>query len=113
MAGKLTTHVLDVSRGIPAAGVKVSVYRDGKLIQSVFTNRDGRVDAPLLAGDQFIAGDYRLEFAVGDYFAAKGAGDAKRFLDVVPIAFRVDKADGAYHVPLLVSPWSYSTYRGS
>ena len=113
MAGKLTTHVLDTSRGVPAAGVKVSVYRDGKLMNSAVTNRDGRLDAPLLAGAEFGAGSYRLEFGIGEYFAAKSDVGAGRFLDVVPIAFRVDDAGRDYHVPLLVSPWSYTTYRGS
>ena len=113
MPGKLTTHVLDISRGVPAAGVKVSIYRYGKLVQSSTTNRDGRLDAPLLSGDQFIEGNYRLEFSVGDYFASKGDPDAKCFLDIVPIAFRIETSGRDYHVPLLVSPWSYTTYRGS
>lgn len=113
MAGKLTTHVLDTAHGIAAAGVKVSVYRDGKQLQSSVTNRDGRLDAPLPAGEKFSPGTYRLEFAVGDYFASRGHGDARRFLDVVPIVFVVDGSGRDYHVPLLVSPWSYSTYRGS
>src|ERR1700744_5972397 len=113
MAGKLTTHILDVSRGIPALGLKISIYRDGKLIRSATTNRDGRLDEPLLSGEQLIEGNYRLEFAVGDYFTAKGDADAKRFLDVVPVEFHIDSAGGAYHVPLLVAPWSYTTYRGS
>jgi 5-hydroxyisourate hydrolase len=113
MPGKLTTHVLDTSRGVPAAGMKISVYRDGKLLHSAVTNRDGRLDAPLLAGEQFSAGRYRLEFAVGDYFALKGDVGPDRFLDIVPIAFSVDGSGRDYHVPLLVSPWSYTTYRGS
>jgi 5-hydroxyisourate hydrolase len=113
MPGKLTTHVLDTSRGIPAVGVKVSVYRDGKLIQSAVTNRDGRLDAPLLAGEQFAAGSYRLEFGVGDYFVSQGDEGARRFLDIVPIEFKVEGSGRDYHVPLLVSPWSYATYRGS
>jgi 5-hydroxyisourate hydrolase len=113
MPGKLTTHVLDTSRGVPAAGMKITIYRDGKLLHSTVTNRDGRLDAPLLAGDQLIAGNYRLEFGVGDYFASKGDDGAKRFLDVVPIAFKIEDSGRDYHVPLLVSPWSYTTYRGS
>jgi 5-hydroxyisourate hydrolase len=113
MAGKLTTHVLDTAHGVPAAGVKVSLYCDGKLLQSSITNRDGRLDAPLLAGENFSPGTYRLEFAIGDYFASRSHADARRFLDVVPIVFIVDGAGRDYHVPLLVSPWSYSTYRGS
>lgn len=111
--GKLTTHVLDVSLGLPAAGMKVSVYRDGKLLRSAVTNRDGRLDAPLLSAEQFAPGSYRLEFGVGDYFAARGEPGARRFLDVVPVAFSVEDSARDYHVPLLVSPWSYTTYRGS
>jgi 5-hydroxyisourate hydrolase len=113
MPGKLTTHVLDTSRGIPAAGMKISLFRDGKLIHSAITNRDGRLDAPLLAGDQFAPGNYRLEFSVAEYFAARGEAAAGKFLDVVLIAFRVEAWGADYHVPLLVSPWSYTTYRGS
>jgi 5-hydroxyisourate hydrolase len=113
MAGKLTTHVLDTSRGIPAAGVKISVYRDGKLLRSAVTNSDGRLDAPLLAGDEFSRGPHRIDFAVGEYFRSSGHGDAGKFLDVVPIAFVVDDPRRDYHIPLLVSPWSFSTYRGS
>jgi 5-hydroxyisourate hydrolase len=113
MSGKLTTHVLDISGGIPAAGMRISVYRDGKLVQSAITNQSGRLDSPLIAGDQLIKGSYRLEFAVGDYFAARGDESARRFLTVVPIVFEVDDPRSDYHVPLLVSPWSYTTYRGS
>jgi 5-hydroxyisourate hydrolase len=113
MPGKLTTHVLDTSHGIPAAGMKIALYRDGKLLKSAITNRDGRLDSPLLAGAEFIEGNYRLEFAVGDYFASKNEAGAERFLDIVPIAFHVDASGRDYHVPLLVSPWSYTTYRGS
>jgi 5-hydroxyisourate hydrolase len=113
MAGKLTTHVLDTANGAAAPGVKVSIYRDGKLLQSSVTNRDGRLDAPLLSGENCSPGTYRLEFAVGDYFASRGHPDARRFLDIIPIVFVVDGSGRDYHVPLLVSPWSYSTYRGS
>jgi 5-hydroxyisourate hydrolase len=113
MPGKLTTHVLDTSHGLPAAGMKIALYRDGKLLKSASTNRDGRLDVPLLAGTDFAEGNYRLEFAVGDYFASKSDAGAKQFLDVVPIAFHIDSSGRDYHVPLLVSPWSYTTYRGS
>jgi len=102
MAGKLTTHVLDISRGTPAAGMKVSLFREGKLIRTAVTNRDGRIDGPMAAGEEF----------VGDYFGMSDLG-AGGFLDVVPVAFKVDGSGRDYHVPLLVSPWSYSTYRGS
>jgi 5-hydroxyisourate hydrolase len=109
MAGVLTTHVLDVSRGRPAAGVTVELWRDDKLVSSLVTNADGRCEAPLAAGETFREGEYELRFAVGAYF-----GDAS-FLDVVPVRFRVgpDASSQKYHVPLLVTPWSYSTYRGS
>lgn len=113
MSGKLTIHVLDTARGRPAAEMKVSLYFEGRLLTQVTTNPDGRLSAPLLSGDAFITGNYRLEFAVGDYFKASGHPDAGKFLDVVPIVFHVHDPSENYHVPLLVSPWSYSTYRGS
>jgi len=117
MAGKLTTHVLDTTAGRPAAGMRIELHRlegGGKTpVADAITNRDGRLDAPLLAGDKMAAGKYRLLFHVGDYFAAAGSGDAKKFLDVVPVLFVIHDPSAAYHVPLLVSPWAYSTYRGS
>ena len=122
MPGKLSTHVLDTAHGCPAAGVRVTVYfidpaggvaHAETRLRSVVTNADGRTDGPLLDGPRFAAGRYRIEFAVGDYYAARGHPDAGRFLDVVPVAFTVDDASAGYHVPLLVSPWAYSTYRGS
>jgi 5-hydroxyisourate hydrolase len=118
MAGKLTTHVLDTAAGRPASGLRIELHRldgGGQMTQlaDVTTNADGRTDAPLLIGDAMAAGRYRLLFHVGDYFAAAGSADAKRFLDVVPVLFRIDDAAAGYHVPLLVSPWAYSTYRGS
>lgn len=111
--GKLSTHVLDQAHGRPAAGVRVALYRGTELITSTVTNADGRTDAPLLSGDALVPATYRIEFSVGDYFASLGNADAKRFLDVVPIVFCVDEPSKGYHVPLLVSPWAYSTYRGS
>src|SRR4051794_3604495 len=117
MPGRLTTHVLDTAHGTPAAGMRVQLHRleaDTKIpLAETFTNADGRLPAPLLADDGMAAGTYRLLFHVGDYFAARGNGDARKFLDVVPILFVIDDPAGAYHVPLLVSPWAYSTYRGS
>lgn len=119
MHGKLSTHVLDTASGKPAADVRVSVYFDDGhggppvLMRSVMTNADGRTDGPLLEGTKFHAGRYRLDFAIGDYFAGTKHPDARRFLDVVPVPFTVEDAGVAYHVPLLVSPWAYSTYRGS
>lgn len=116
--GRLTTHVLDTASGRPAAGMAITLYRCDKnaepeLLRQLVTNNDGRAPSALLEGDAMTAGAYELRFAVGDYFAAAGHADARRFLDVVPIAFRIEDADAHYHVPLLVSPWAYSTYRGS
>jgi 5-hydroxyisourate hydrolase len=107
MACVLTTHVLDVARGRPAAGVEIELWRDGKLVSAQTTNADGRCDAPLVAAGALLEGEYELRFGVGSYF-----GDTS-FLDVVPVRFRVADAGAKYHVPLLVTPWSYSTYRGS
>jgi 5-hydroxyisourate hydrolase len=115
---KLSTHVLDTAHGRPAAGVAVALYRiDGGtrvLIAQTATNRDGRCDAPLLEGDALRAGQYELVFAAGDYFAAQGVDlPAPRFVDRVTIAFGIADPAQNYHVPLVVTPWSYSTYRGS
>ena len=116
--GKLTTHVLDVTCGKPAAKVSYELYAlDGQgrtLLASGLTNGDGRCNAPLLEGEQMRAGRYELVFAAGDYFAAQGiAVSEPRFIDRVAIAFGIAHPEQNYHVPLLVSPWSYSTYRGS
>lgn len=117
MAGKLTTHVLDTAHGNPAGGMHVTLDGlDGSTKERLaeFTlNADGRADGPLLEGDAFTPGTYRLMFDVAGYFRGRGHPDAGRFLDRVPILFVVDDASAHYHVPLLVSPWSYSTYRGS
>ena len=113
--GRLTTHVLDTASGKPAAGVRVVLRRDGETtdIAEALTNADGRLDQPLLEGGAFKAGRYELTFHVGDYFRVRGAALADPpFLDVVPIRFAVAE-DAHYHVPLLVSPFGYSTYRGS
>ena len=114
--GRLSTHVLDTARGRPAAGVPISLHRVGAdgghaLLAETVTNADGRTDAPLLAGDALTPGTYELTFAVAAYFDEIAPGAP--FLDRVPLRFTVSDADGHYHVPLLVSPWSYSTYRGS
>ena len=114
--GRLTTHVLDTANGVPGSGIRISLFSldgDRKLLTTAVTNNDGRTDAPLLNEEAFKAGPYELEFSVGDYFAAAGNQVADPpFLDDVVI--RVSLADDShYHVPLLVSPWSYSTYRGS
>jgi 5-hydroxyisourate hydrolase len=115
--GRLTTHVLDTARGIPAAGVTISVARGADPgaapLKVVTTNADGRTDGPLLEGRELTAGAYTLVFRVSQYFRGCGDPAAGRFLDEVPVVFIVDDPAANYHVPLLVSPWSYSTYRGS
>ncbi len=116
--GKLTTHVLDTANGCPAAGMTVSLHRlEGPtpvLLRSIALNGDGRADAPLLEGTDWRPGRYRLVFDVAAYFRGKGAVLADPpFLDAVPIDFGLAGAGQHYHVPLLASPWAYSTYRGS
>jgi 5-hydroxyisourate hydrolase len=116
--GQLTTHVLDTAHGGPAAGMRVALWRlDGAtpvLLQSVTLNADGRAPAPLLAGEAFCRGRYQLVFQVGAYFRARGVVlPDPPFLDEVPLAFGIADPSSHYHVPLLVSPWSHSTYRGS
>ena len=115
--GKLSTHILDTSLGQPARGVRIELYRlaDGRaeLLKTLTSNADGRSDEPLLSGNELTADKYRLLFHVVAYFAGKGATGAGDFLDVVPVEFRINDAAATYHVPLLVSPWSYTTYRGS
>jgi 5-hydroxyisourate hydrolase len=111
--GRLTTHVLDTSIGRPAAGVRVVLRRDGEALAEVVTNADGRTDKPLLDGATFKPGSYELAFHVGDYFRGQGIPlTDPPFLDVVPLRFAIAE-DSHYHVPLLVSPFGYSTYRGS
>jgi 5-hydroxyisourate hydrolase len=123
--GRLSTHVLDTSLGRPAAGVKIMLYRvsgnSHRKIAEVVTNADGRTDAPLLTGADLKVGTYELVFCAGDYLRATGqaagqitdAAAVPLFLDEIPIRFGVADADGHYHVPLLISPFAYSTYRGS
>jgi 5-hydroxyisourate hydrolase len=117
MTGSLTTHVLDTASGKPAQGMRIELHRleDGKKIPLAdsITNTTGRTDQPLLSGEQLQPGRYRLLFHVADYFAAMGSADAGKFLEVIPILFRIEDPAPGYHVPLLVSPWAYSTYRGS
>jgi len=112
--GHLSTHVLDTAQGRPAAGVAVSLIElsTGAEIAKAVTNADGRTDTPLIAGRPVPIGTYELRFAVGDYFRAAAVADPP-FLDIVPLRFSVAEPEGYYHVPLLVSPWAYSTYRGS
>ena len=117
--GKLTTHVLDTANGRPAAAVRVRVYRIGAgdervLLREALTNADGRCDAPLLEGSEFEAGVYELVFGAGAYFSAQGSGGSRPpFVGDVVLRFGIADAAQHYHVPLLVSPWSWSTYRGS
>lgn len=116
--GKISTHVLDIAHGKPGAGVGIQLYEVGEgariLLKSATTNHDGRCDAPLLQEDEMRAGRYELVFAAGDYFAAQGADMPEpRFIDQVTIAFGIADPTQNYHVPLVVSPWAYSTYRGS
>lgn len=118
MTGRLTTHVLDTAQGRPAANLRIELWRldsdERTLLKTTRTNADGRTDTPLLAGDELTAGVYELVFAVGDYFAEQPvATAAPPFLDRVPVRFGIADAEGHYHVPLLASPWAYSTYRGS
>jgi hydroxyisourate hydrolase len=116
--GRLSTHVLDTHAGRPAAGVALTLSRiengAAQVLREAVTNADGRTDAPLLTGDDLRAGAYEILFQVGAYFAARGIDlPDPPFLDAVPIRFALADPNGHYHVPLLVSPWSYTTYRGS
>ena len=120
VAGRLTTHVLDTVHGRPAAGMAIELYRIDpesearERLHVVRTNAEGRTDGPLLAGDALRTGIYELVFALGDYFAAVGRANAPiPFLGKVPVRFGVSDPDANYHIPLLASPWAYSTYRGS
>lgn len=116
--GRLSTHVLDTARGKPAAGLRILLFRisgqSHRKIAEVTTNADGRTDRPLLQGDALQEGSYELVFCAGDYLRATGqAGDGVLFLDEIPIRFGIPDAGQHYHVPLLLSPFAYSTYRGS
>lgn len=115
--GRLTTHVLDTAQGCPGHRLRVELYRlDGgrELVTDTVTNDDGRCDAPLLEGESFAAGTYELVFHAGDYFAAQGLDlPNPRFLDQVVLRFGINASREHYHVPLLISPYGYTTYRGS
>ncbi|MBO0792305.1 MAG: hydroxyisourate hydrolase [Ktedonobacteraceae bacterium] len=119
MAGRLTTHVLDTAQGCPAAGMEIELWRieageRAELLKRVYTDAGGRTAAPLLDEGELQAATYELVFAVAAYFAMQPVNTAAPpFLDVVPVRFTIADAGSHYHVPLLVSPWSYSTYRGS
>ena len=116
--GSLTTHVLDTMNGCPAAGLRVALYRFAgdvpQLLRELALDADGRAGAPLLEGEAFQPGRYRLAFELGAYFRARGVAlPAPAFLEVVPLDFGVADAAAHCHVPLLATPWSYATYRGS
>jgi 5-hydroxyisourate hydrolase len=132
MSGKLSTHVLDTAKGLPAAGLKIQLWKiaadERRLLKEVITNQDGRTETPLLLGDELKPGVYELVFQVGPYFQnlsrrsaaeAEAAEDAfletteDTFLGDVPVRFRILNRGENYHIPLLVSPWGYTTYRGS
>ena len=122
MGGRLTTHVLDTAHGRPAANVAIELWRidssaggeQRTLLKTVRTNADGRTHEPLLADDELTIGVYELVFAVGEYFATQSTTVPMiPFLGLVPVRFGITDANAHYHVPLLVSPWAYSTYRGS
>jgi 5-hydroxyisourate hydrolase len=118
MPAKLSTHVLDTAHGCPAAGMTIELWSlsgpQPQLLKTVHTNADGRTDQPLLAEAEMEAGRYELVFHVGNYFAARAnAPDKMPFLDRVPVRFGISDSSASYHVPLLVSPWSYTTYRGN
>ena len=117
MSGYLTTHVLDTARGCPAAGLRIDLFRiegeERKHLRSLVTNDDGRTDEQILPAAEFETGSYELVFHAGDYLDACGVPvETPRFLDVIPIRFGMSEA-AHYHVPLLLSPFGYSTYRGS
>ncbi len=117
-SGRLTTHVLDTATGLPAAALKIELFRlaDGAatLIATAATNADGRCDAPLLSGDGMVAGEYQLIFHAGDYLRQQGHDlPEPLFLDRVPLRFGLADPSKHYHVPLLLSPFGYTTYRGS
>lgn len=117
MTGYLTTHVLDTARGVPAAGLKIELFRIEddirKHLKTVVTNNDGRTDAHILPTEQFETGSYELVFYAGDYLnTSRTLATDAHFLDVIPIRFTMSEASH-YHVPLLLSPFGYSTYRGS
>ncbi|WGD28985.1 2-oxo-4-hydroxy-4-carboxy-5-ureidoimidazoline decarboxylase [Ancylobacter sp. WKF20] len=116
--GRLSTHVLDTHKGAPAQGVAVTLYEVGASgrarLKEAVTNADGRTDEPLIGGAPLRIGTYEIVFGIGAYFAARGLDlPAKPFLDEVPIRFSISEPEGHYHVPLVATPWSYSTYRGS
>lgn len=118
MPAKLSTHILDTANGCPAGGMQIELWsvtpEARSLLKKLRSNTDGRTDEPLLSAEEFRPGQYELVFHVGEYFSSKtGVAPIIAFLDQVPIRFGIADQTASYHVPLLVSPWSYSTYRGS
>jgi 5-hydroxyisourate hydrolase len=115
MPAKLSTHVLDLTRGVPAVGMEIELWRldtaEPKQLKIVRTNADGRTDAPLLDANELHTGDFQLVFKIKDYFAAQGV--TATFFVCAAVFFRIEDATASYHVPLLVTPWAYSTYHGS
>ena len=114
MPAKLSTHVLDLTRGAPAVGMEIELWsltETPAQLKVVVTDADGRTSAPLLSGDEMRAGDYQLVFKIKDYFAAQGV--SATFFVYAAVFFRIEDPSASYHVPLLVTPWAYSTYRGS
>jgi 5-hydroxyisourate hydrolase len=115
--GRLTTHVLDVARGKPAAGMQIELYAVkgavSELLLTARTNADGRCEAALLCGGALKRGEYELRFHAGEYLDALGKASGRRFLDIIPIRFGIEDEGAHYHVPLLLAPYGYSTYRGS
>jgi len=115
--GYLTTHVLNTAQGIPAEGIRITAYAmdgDTRVKKAeMATNHDGRTDSPLLPEGEFPAGDYLLEFHVGDYIRRQFPDQGEPFFSIIPVPFHSDDGDAHYHVPLLLSPYGYSTYRGS
>jgi 5-hydroxyisourate hydrolase len=112
--GRLTTHVLDTAAGKPAAGLVIELWAGDRKLRTMTTNGDGRVDAPLLEGAEMKPGAYELRFFAGNYLRKSGAAlTDPPFLDVIPIRFGIADPFGHYHLPLLLSPYGYSTYRGS
>ena len=116
--GYLTTHVLDTARGVPAEGIEIQLFRvsgnSHRKIATARTNADGRTDTPILPAEKFKTGQYELIFFTGDYLRQNGlASGEPLFLDQIPLRFGVDDGSAHYHVPLLLSPYGYSTYRGS
>lgn len=114
--GRLTTHVLDIANGCPGATIQIELFRAGQhdALSTTITNADGRCETPMLEGDSFTPGEYELVFHAGDYFNSKGQKDGRfRFLDRIVIRFGINDRDQHYHVPLLLSPYGYSTYLGS